>query len=168
MKFNILYRLKLRSSKALENLNFLQIVTIFLILLGLWAVFDLSTNILAEFLWFEELNYLPVLITKLQTETSLWIITFVITSVFFLANLRVASIFKYQKNNNRKTEVDEEMMLIPPVTMPSSKLRIEPSFNLGGLLCLVLGLILLIGLILTHYIQVFTDYWHPDFTVAKV
>lgn len=60
------------------------------------------------------------------------------------------------------------MMLIPPVTMPSSKLRIEPSFNLRWLLCLVLGLILFIGLILTHYIQVFTDYWHPDFTVAKV
>ncbi|NEQ78175.1 MAG: UPF0182 family protein [Okeania sp. SIO2C9] len=168
MKLNIIYKLKLRFSKALEQLNFLQILIIFIILLGLWAAFDLSTNILAEFLWFEELNYLPVLITKLQTETSLWIITFVITSVFFLANLRVASIFKYQKNHNRKTEVYEEMMLIPPVTMPSSKLRIEPSFNLGGLLCLVLGLILLIGLILTHYIQVFTDYWHPDFTVAKV
>ncbi|NES02999.1 MAG: UPF0182 family protein [Okeania sp. SIO2F4] len=168
MKINIFYKLKLRFFKSLGKLKSIHILTIFISLFGLWVVFDLSTNILAEFLWFEELNYLPVLITKLQTETLIWIITFLITTGFFLANLRLASIFKYSKKQVQITQVSEEMMLIPPVTMPSSKLRIEPSLGLGWLLCFILGLILLVGLILTHYIEVFTNYWHPDFTVAKV
>ncbi len=168
MKVNIIYKLKLRLFKALGQLKSRHILAISIGLFGLWVTFDLSTNILAEFLWFQELNYLPVLITKLQTEALLWIITFLITAGFFLANLRLASIFKYSKNQVRLTEVSEEMMLIPPVTMPSSKLRIEPSLGLGWLLFFVFGLILLVGLILTHYIQVFTNYWHPDFTVAKV
>ncbi|WP_246844104.1 UPF0182 family protein, partial [Hydrocoleum sp. CS-953] len=122
---------------------------------------------LAEILWFQELNYLPVLITKLQTETLIWIITFLITAGFFLANLRLASIFKDSKGEVNNA-ISEEIMLIPPVTMPSSKLRIEPSLRLRWLLCFIFGLILLIGLILTHYIEVFTNYWHPDLTVAKV
>ncbi len=168
MKINILYKLKVRLLKSLEKLKPIDILRIFLSLFGLWILFDLSTNILAEFLWFQELNYLPVLITKLQTETLIWIITFLITAGFFLANLRLASIFKYSKNKDRVMEVTEEIMLIPPVTMPSSKLRIEPSLGLGWLLFFVFGLILLVGLIITHYIGVFTNYWYPDFTVAKV
>ncbi|MGD1809132.1 UPF0182 family protein [Dapis sp. BLCC M126] len=168
MKINIIYKLKVRLFKSLEKLKPIHILIIFLGLFGLWVIFDLSTNILAEFLWFQELNYLPILITKLQTEILVWIITFFITAGFFLANLRLASIFKYSKKQVRIDQVSEEIMLIPPVTMPSSKLRIEPSLGLGWLLCFVFGLILLVGLILTHYIEVFSNYWYPDFTVAKV
>ena len=168
MKINIIYKLKVRVFKSLGKLKLIHILTIFISLFGLWVVFDLSTNILAEFLWFQELNYLPVLITKLQTETLIWIITFLITAGFFLANLRLASIFQYSKKQVRITQVSEEMMLIPPVTMPSSKLRIEPSLGLGWLLFFVFGLILLVGFIITHYIGIFTNYWHPDLTVAKV
>ncbi|MGD1716456.1 UPF0182 family protein [Dapis sp. BLCC M172] len=167
MKINILYKLKVRLLKSLEKLKPIDILIIFISLFGFWAVFDLSTNILAEILWFQELNYLPVLITKLQTETLIWIITFLITAGFFLANLRLASIFKDSKGEVNNA-ISEEIMLIPPVTMPSSKLRIEPSLRLRWLLCFIFGLILLIGLILTHYIGVFTNYWHPDLTVAKV
>ncbi len=167
MKINIIYKLKVRLIKSLEKLQPIHILTIFITLFGLWILFDLLTNILAEFLWFQELKYLPVLITKLQTETLVWIITFLITAGFFLANLRLASIFQYSKGEVDHA-ISEEIMLIPPVSMPSSKLRIEPSLGLGWLLFFVFGSILLVGLILTHYIDVFTNYWHPDLTVAKV
>ncbi len=167
MKFNILYRLKLRTSKALTQLKFTDILSIILILFGIWVAIDFLTNILAEYLWFQELNYLPILTTRLITQALLWIIVLLVTAGFLLANLRIATIFKYQKNPNL-TEISEELMLMPPVTMPSSKLRITPALDLGGLLFIVLGLILLLGLILIHYFQVFANYWHPDFTVAKV
>ncbi|MDE5109507.1 MAG: UPF0182 family protein [Trichodesmium sp. St17_bin3_1_1] len=166
MKINIIYKFKFRLIKALQKLKSIHILIILISLFILWVQFDLLTNILAEFLWFKELNYLPVLITKLQTETILWIITFLISVSFFLGNLRLASIFKYSKKQVRVTEVSEETMLVPPVTMPSSKLRIEPSLGLGWLLCFTCGLILLVGLILTHYIEVFTNYWYPDSTMT--
>ncbi|MDE5101053.1 MAG: UPF0182 family protein, partial [Trichodesmium sp. St16_bin4-tuft] len=111
---------------------------------------------------------MPVLINKLQTETWLWITTFLISMGFFLVNLRLASFFKYSKKQVRITEISEETMLVPPVTIPSSKLRIEASLSLGWLLCCIFGLILLVGLILTHYIDVFTNYLYPDLTVANV
>ncbi|MCL2933693.1 MAG: UPF0182 family protein [Trichodesmium sp. MAG_R03] len=168
MKINIIYKFKFRCIKALGKLKSIHILIIFIGLFAFWATFDFLTNILAEFLWFQELNYLPVLITKLQTEMLLLIITFVITTGFFFTNLRLASIFKYPKKKVRVTEVYEEIMLIPPVTMPSSKLPLQPSLGLGWLLCFIFGLILLVGLILTHYIEVLTNYWYPDFTVAKV
>ncbi|MEB3341235.1 UPF0182 family protein [Okeania sp.] len=168
MKINNTYKLKVRLFKSLGKLTPIHILIILISLLCLWLIFDLSTKILAEYLWFEELNYLPVLITKLQTETSIWIITFLITASFFLVNLRIANIFKYSNNQDSKMEITEEIMLIPPVTMPSSKLHIEPSLGLGLLLSFIFGLILLVGLILTHYIEIFTNYWHPDFTLAKV
>ncbi|MGK7919176.1 MAG: UPF0182 family protein [Trichodesmium sp.] len=168
MKLNIIYKLKLRLLKSLSELRTKDILIILLILLSLWGIFQFSTNILAELLWFEEVNYLSVFITKLRTEILLWIITFVITLSFFGVNLRLASIFQYTKNQEPITEVSERIMLIPPVTMPSSKLRIQPSLNLAWLLCFVFGLILLVGLIITHYIEIFNNYWHPDFTVSKV
>ena len=168
MKINIIYKFKFRLIKALQKIKSIHILIILIGLFILWVQFNLLTNILAEFLWFKELNYLPVLITKLQTETILWIITFLISVSFFLGNLRLASIFKYSKKQVRVTEVSEETMLVPPVTMPSSKLRIEPSLGLGWLLCFTCGLILLVGLILTHYIEVFTNYWYPDSTMTMV
>ncbi|MGB3510588.1 MAG: UPF0182 family protein [Microcoleaceae cyanobacterium] len=168
MKVNILYKLKIRTYKVLTQLQFTHILTIILIIFGFWGVIDLSTNILAEYLWFQELNYLPVLTTRLVTKGLLWVVSFIITASFFLVNLRLASIFKYPKHDDNITELSGETMLMPPVTMASTKLRVEPAFKLSGLVFLVSGLILLIGLILTHYIQVATNYWHPDFTVAQV
>lgn len=168
MKINIFYKLKSRCIKTLSKLRSIHIFIIFICLFIFWVTFDFLTNISAEFLWFKELNYLPVLITKLQTETLLWIITFVITTGFLFTNLRLASIFKYPKKKVWVNQVSEEIMLIPPVTMPSSKLPLQPSLGLGWLLCFIFGLILLVGLILTHYIEVFNNYWYPDFTVPKV
>lgn len=100
MKINIIYKFKFRLIKALQKLKSIHILIILIGLFILWVQFNLLTNILAEFLWFKELNYLPVLITKLQTETILWIITFVISVSFFLGNLRLASIFKYSKKTS--------------------------------------------------------------------
>lgn len=168
MKVNSLYKLKLKTNKALTQLQFRHILTIILIIFGIWVIIDLSTNILAEYLWFQELNYLPVLMTKFKTQALLWIITFIVTAGFLLINLRIATILKYSTNERKITELSGQMMLMPPVNIPSSKLRISPSLGLGGLLFLVLGLILLVELILIHYIQISTNYWHPDFTVAKV
>ena len=120
MKINIFYKLKSRCIKTLSKLKSIHIksIHIFIILICLftfWVTFDFSTNISAEFLWFKELNYLPVLITKLQTETLLWIITFVITTGFLFTNLRLASIFKYPKKNSYLSARDK--VIVKSVTL---------------------------------------------------
>ncbi|MCL2926790.1 MAG: UPF0182 family protein [Trichodesmium sp. MAG_R01] len=168
MKIHIIYQLKCRLIKAFKRIKLIHILIILFFSFVCWKILDFLINILADFLWFQELNYLPVLINKLQTETWLWITTFLISMGFFLVNLRLASFFKYSKKQVRITEISEETMLVPPVTIPSSKLRIEASLSLGWLLCCIFGLILLVGLILTHYIDVFTNYLYPDLTVANV
>ncbi|MDE5073394.1 MAG: UPF0182 family protein, partial [Trichodesmium sp. St5_bin8] len=168
MKIHIIYQLKCRLIKAFKRIKLIHILIILFFSFVCWKILYFLINILADFLWFQELNYLPVLINKLQTETWLWITTFLISMGFFLVNLRLASFFKYSKKQVRITEISEETMLVPPVTIPSSKLRIEASLSLGWLLCCIFGLILLVGLILTHYIDVFTNYLYPDLTVANV
>lgn len=59
-------------------------------------------------------------------------------------------------------------MLVFLVIMLLSKLCIELLLGLGWLLCFICGLILLVGLILIYYIEVFINYWYFDFMMIKV
>ncbi|MEG4320941.1 MULTISPECIES: UPF0182 family protein [unclassified Microcoleus] len=61
-----------------------------LLLLGLWLVFEFSTRIAAEMLWFEEVGYLQVLLLKLKTQGLLGAIAISASSAFLLGNLALA------------------------------------------------------------------------------
>lgn len=158
-----------RSYPILKNFKSKHIYLTISIAIGLWFALDLATNITVDVFWFQELNYLPVLRTRLVTQGVLWAIALTITSSFLLTNIAVANRLKYpEKAETNSAAKNREMMLIPPVTRPQNQGAIAPALGLGLLLFFLLGLILLIGLILIHYISIASDYWHPDFTVPKV
>ncbi|MEG4805011.1 UPF0182 family protein [Microcoleus sp. ARI1-B5] len=67
-----------------------RIYQLILLLVGLWLVFEFSTRIAAEILWFEEVGYLQVLLLKLKTQGLLGAIAISASSAFFFGNLTLA------------------------------------------------------------------------------
>ncbi|MCC3452066.1 UPF0182 family protein [Microcoleus sp. PH2017_08_TRC_O_A] len=67
-----------------------RIHQLILLLVGLWLVFEFSSRIAAEMLWFEEVGYLQVLLLKLKTQGLLGAIALLVSSAFFFGNLALA------------------------------------------------------------------------------
>ena len=63
---------------------------------GLWLVFELTAKIVADFLWFQELDYISVLLKKWRTQFVLGTVTAGISCLFLWVNLIVASRFRWQ------------------------------------------------------------------------
>lgn len=149
-----------------------------IVLLGLWLGWDLLAHLVAEILWFDELNYLPVLLKRLQTQGSLWVIVCTASAGFLLGNLHLAKRLKSsvvspggldgvgagQVHSRRRTQ--------PPVAVPSAtpsgrttqrrvgREAIPHSRGVAGsavalplrsLLPIVIVLVTLIGVMLLHY-----------------
>ncbi|ELS02609.1 hypothetical protein Xen7305DRAFT_00023270 [Xenococcus sp. PCC 7305] len=70
------------------------------VFLGLWLIFDLTAKIVADYLWFQELNYLSVLLKKWRTQFLLGTITAGISCVFLWGNLLIASRYRWQWLND--------------------------------------------------------------------
>ena len=70
-----------------------------LLLLGLWLVFEFSSRIAAEILWFQEVGYLQVLLLKLKTQGLLGAIALSASSAFLLGNLALASRLQHPTKN---------------------------------------------------------------------
>ncbi|NEP51162.1 MAG: COG1615 family transporter, partial [Moorea sp. SIO3C2] len=67
-------------------------------LLGLWIAWNLLSHLVAEILWFTEVDYLSAFVLRLQTQLSLWVIVFILSLGFLLTNLSLANQFKHPKN----------------------------------------------------------------------
>ncbi|MEG4282181.1 UPF0182 family protein [Microcoleus sp. A006_D1] len=67
-----------------------RISKLILLLVGLWLVFELASNLVAEILWFQEVGYLQVLLLRLKTQGLLGVIPTAISAVFLLGNLALA------------------------------------------------------------------------------
>ncbi|MCC3432666.1 MAG: UPF0182 family protein, partial [Microcoleus sp. PH2017_04_SCI_O_A] len=67
-----------------------RIHQLILLLVGLWLVFEFSSRIAAEILWYQEVGYLEVLLLKLKTQALLGAIALLVSSAFFFGNLALA------------------------------------------------------------------------------
>ena len=63
---------------------------------GFWLIFELTARIVGDFLWFQELNYLPVLLKKWRTQFILGTVTAGVSCLFLWGNLIIASRFRWQ------------------------------------------------------------------------
>ena len=99
-------------------------------------------KIAAEILWFQELGYLSVFLTRLQLRISLFIATLILSLLFLLGNLSLAQkkCWGIQKPN--------------PTLQPQS-----PVLKLRSLLPIVIGFCLLIAVILVYNTQVANQIW---------
>lgn len=157
-----------------------------LVVLGAWLLFDIVAHFLVEILWFNELNYLRAFLVRFQTQASLWAIATGISSLFLLANLRLAhklkhppppdSIDRRQRKHQKiasslslsltESIVQSRQTAIVPHTSPPIPERAALSLN--WLFLSVLSLGSLAGLIVLYYSKIALNYWQPNFTLAKV
>ena len=149
------------------------------VLLGLWLGFDLVSHLVVEILWFEEVGYLAVFLTKIKTQLGLWALASSLSAAFLLFNLKKAQRLTSpptppplgKGGKTRPNASRGEGGNIPPFPRREGGLGglgFSSGMGLHWLLPLVVGLSLLVGLILLHYGQVVVSLWHPDLTKPSV
>lgn len=132
---------------ALARINLL--VGVAVILAGFLLV-DLVTFLVAEGLWFQEVNYLQVFQTRLMSQGMLGAIACFSSFWVLTNNLKIA----HRYIHPIPTTDD-------PVTSPY-----PGQMRLGRLLPLVILLSLLIGSALLYHGQIAIDYWRPNLEVT--
>ncbi|NES23806.1 MAG: COG1615 family transporter, partial [Symploca sp. SIO3E6] len=70
------------------------------IILGLWIAWDLLANLVAEILWFQEVDYLDSFFLRLYIQLGLWFGVCVISAGFLLGNLFLANRLKHKKKSS--------------------------------------------------------------------
>ncbi len=70
------------------------------VFLSLWLFFHLTARIVTDFLWFQEVDYLSVLLKKWQTQFVLGSVTAGISCLFLWGNLLIASRYRWQWLND--------------------------------------------------------------------
>jgi uncharacterized protein len=112
----------------------------------------------AEWLWFQEVGYLPVFLLRLGTQGVLWSFVSGVTIVVLLFNLAIAEDLKYVDLSMRQSE--ERLSGNPEFARYDQPRQSALKFRV--LLPLSLGLSLLIGLICAHYGQAAVQVWQGN------
>ncbi|MEO0836022.1 MAG: UPF0182 family protein [Cyanobacteria bacterium J06642_3] len=66
------------------------------IIAGLWLIFEFSSRLFAEILWFKEVDYLAVFLTRLFSQYGLWLVVTLISGLFMGVNLWLAHRWQWQ------------------------------------------------------------------------
>jgi uncharacterized protein len=121
------------------------------LLVGVYLLFDVSTYLLAEGFWFQEVDYLGIFLTRLTAQMILGVIPLVISAGFLLWNLRIAR----QRAWTKPIDSPEPTDLLDPVGLSGR-------MGLAWLLPITLLMSFVIGMILLHHGQIAISHWHPD------
>ncbi|NEO50867.1 MAG: COG1615 family transporter, partial [Moorea sp. SIO4A3] len=141
-------------------------------LLGIWIAWNLLSHLVAEILWFTEVDYLSAFVLRLQTQLSLWVIVFILSLGFLVTNLSLANQFKHPKNladleitwlkgfktldssslTLNQTQLNSPSPIVKSGVRADRKFsRKRPAFRLRSLLPFALALSLLVGVVLLYY-----------------
>ncbi|MEO1801087.1 MAG: UPF0182 family protein [Cyanobacteria bacterium J06629_2] len=66
------------------------------IIVGCWLIFEFSSRLFAEILWFREVDYLGVFLVRRVSQYLLWIMVTVVSGLFIGGNLWLASRWQWQ------------------------------------------------------------------------
>ncbi|MDJ0650595.1 MAG: UPF0182 family protein [Xenococcaceae cyanobacterium MO_188.B19] len=162
-------------------INFLRLFAIVLILL---VVTRIAAIFIIEILWFKEVNYLSILIKKWQTQATLFIIVFSISSLYLWVNLYIANRWQwrwfrlkglirntipYLKKSDLKRNNDKYDNTLGKTYIYNYKLK-EQTLNkynsriiqLSLLLFLVFACCLSLALIVLYYAYLVFDSWQIE------
>jgi uncharacterized membrane protein (UPF0182 family) len=151
-----------------------------IIFLGLGLLLELVSRLGAEIFWFQEVGYLQVFLLRLVTQSGLWVVVVGISAAYLLGNLRLAQRLKYpqflkiEQVRREEAELSSELknFLSPQYSRgeetqtPNTHRFIQLKFR--WLLPLAVGLSLLIGLMLAHYVEIISSYWTADINKASL
>ncbi|MBE9224703.1 UPF0182 family protein [Phormidium sp. LEGE 05292] len=133
-------------------------------LLGLWLGVELLCRLIAEALWFAEVDYQSAFWIRLGTQLGLWTIA-LFSLGFLLFNLNIAERHSYPPPHSSFSELRKTPLLTKYKTEDEQR---SFSFGLGGLLTLTIALSLLVGLLVFHYGKVAFTYWQPNVNFTAV
>ncbi len=145
-----------------------------IVFLGVLLLLELGSRLGAEIFWFQEVGYLRVFLLRLVTRGGLWVVVVSISAAYLLGNLSLAQRLKYPQFlkiaevRREEAELSSELknFLSPQYSRgeqtqtPNTRRLIRLRFR--WLLPLALGLSLLIGLMLVHYVEIISSYWSAD------
>ncbi|MEM7595765.1 MAG: UPF0182 family protein, partial [Cyanobacteria bacterium P01_A01_bin.83] len=72
------------------------------IIASLWLIFEFSSRLFAEILWFKEVDYLAVFLTRLFSQYGLWLVVTLISGLFMGVNLWLAHRWQWQWSEKGK------------------------------------------------------------------
>ncbi|NJM28170.1 MAG: COG1615 family transporter [Pseudanabaena sp. RU_4_16] len=128
-----------------------QRYTLLLLLpLGLWLAIEVVARLGAEILWFQEVGYLSVYLSRLFAQAGLWVVTFAIAVLYLLGNLALAQQLKHPDPPPAK----KVALFAPSSEIDPDRLKYSMPLRGRWLISLGLGLSLIVGLLLLHYVQV--------------
>lgn len=160
-----------------------NIIIAIAVCLGLWLIFELIARLVVDFLWFQELNYLSVLLKKWQTQFFLGTFTAGISCLFLWGNLLIASRFRWQWLHNKgwiKRSIPYLRGKTPSVNFYNSNsglyyqesvprfqvdtaTQTQSVFNLSVLLPLTMILSIAIAFLVAYYTNFAVSVWQKGF-----
>lgn len=146
---------------------------IVIIVLIIGISLELIANLSAEILWFQELNYLSIFLTRLGLQSFLLIAITSLSLIFCWRNIAIA-----QKSSNLSNSVKyndpiitqtikSRFLPLPDFSQDLRPARTRP-LKLPVLLSLVIVINLLIALIVIHYSKIAIADWTLDFTLSEL
>ena len=66
------------------------------IIAGLWLIFEFSSRLFAEILWFKEVDYLSIFIVRRTSQYILWLVVTLVSGLFISGNLWLARQWQWQ------------------------------------------------------------------------
>jgi hypothetical protein len=148
------------------------IILLFIFFLGA----ELIAHLAIETLWFQELGYLDIFLTRLGWQLGLALGTTLISGFFLAHHYRQAQSLAGTTQGLGKPEFTKSPLptLIPSRYLPLPPLKAEsplgraPVLGLPVLLFLILGINLLIAWVIMQTVQGAIAVWTPDFTLPNL
>jgi hypothetical protein len=162
-----------------------SIVISILTLVGLWLVFEYLARWFAEILWFLEVDYLSVLITRRFSQYSLWFLISSISGLYLVSNLWLAQRWQWRwQPKNEWYEVGipylsqqqlpaqdlikyNETGQLPIRRYPDKK-TYSPRLKLPLLLLAAIAGAVGITCILMHYAEVSLSVWQTSYPLPQI
>ncbi|GAB4370352.1 MAG: hypothetical protein Kow00121_10980 [Elainellaceae cyanobacterium] len=122
-----------------------------LFIVGGLCLLDLLTSLVAEGLWFQEVDYVQVFFAEYGTQVVVGSIFFSISLIVLFSNLSIARQRGWSK-----------------LISESNRPREPGHMRLTGLLLLTIASSLIIGIILLHHGQIAVSHWQPNQSLYSV
>lgn len=155
-------------------------------MIGLWLIWEFSARLFAEILWFQEVNYVSVFLTRLVSQFGLWFLVTLISGLFVGVNLWLANRWQWQWLPKDQW-YDSGIPVIPQTKQLLGKDRIRdlgrnplparrypdqktysPRLKLPWLLLAAIAAAVGITSILLNYTQVALSVWQTSYQLPQI
>ncbi|GAB4244736.1 MAG: UPF0182 family protein [Stanieria sp.] len=148
-----------------------RIFRLAVITIGAWLFIDLIAHVVTEILWFQEVNYLSVLLKRWGWQLLLWLVACGVSIGFLLSNWFIANRLAWQwlpQNENNSLEI---AYLSERKNQPDLKAQNQKFFltlKLPLLLILVLMSSSAIAFLVVYYSTIAFHAWHYNYNLPKI